>query len=113
MICITCSLLGVLADDQIDISSGSSQYTVVIEQMPVEEIVAPITEDIAWDSLPVDPQILDTPVQEEHIEEITLPIEKPLSETPSDIIEETSLVVSDNEQRSVIVDGDIVTIMWK
>ena len=105
--------MNVLADDQIDISSGSSQDTVIAEQIPTEEIVVPITEDIAWDSLPVDPQMLETPVQEEHIEEIILPIEKPLSETSSDMIEETPLVVSDNEQRSVIVDGDIVMIVWK
>lgn len=57
--------------------------------------------------------MLDTQVQEEKIEEIILPIEKPLSETPSDMIEETSLVVSDTEQRSIIVDGDVVTILWK
>lgn len=105
--------MNVLADDQIDIASGDFQDAVIVEQIPAEEIVAPVIEYIAWDSVPVDPQMLDTQVQEEKIEEIILPIEKPLSETPSDMIEETSLVVSDTEQRSIIVDGDVVTILWK
>lgn len=119
----------VLADDEVWISSGEESIQIMNEHIssPVTEDTIPIEEvDVLPEEITISKEQNTITLSEEmpeptslseslsEIETISETVsEEPLEEIPLVAPMSQTVVVSDTEQRTIVVDGDIVTIMWK